>query len=72
MNIQELKTYAVKMAKENPTLKEEIYEMVDLAIWITKLAAAEVEDGGFEASECDLAKHEIELIVNDKIIEDNK
>jgi hypothetical protein len=63
MNLHELKTYAVKMAKENPTLKEEIYDIVDLAI-------SEVEEGGFETSECCLAKHEIELIVSEKMFED--
>jgi hypothetical protein len=63
MNLHELKTYAVKMAKENPTLKEEIYDIVQLAI-------DETEEGGFETSECDLAKHEIEIIVNEKMIED--
>lgn len=62
MNLHELKIYAVKMAKDYPTLKEDIYEMVDLAI-------AEVEEGGFESSECDLAKHEIDSIVNELLIE---
>jgi hypothetical protein len=62
MNIQELKTYADKMSEENPTLKDEIEDIVDIAI-------SEAKEGGFEASECDLAKHEIELIVNDKMIE---
>ena len=63
MNIQELKTYADKMSEENPTLKNEIADIVNLAI-------AEIEEYGFENSECNLAQRDIEFIVNEKMIED--
>ena len=64
MNLHELKTYAVKMAKENPTLKSEIYDFVQLAI-------DEIEDNrGSEDHECNLAQRDIEFIVNEKMIED--
>jgi len=63
MNLHELKTYAVKMAKENPTLKSEIYDYVQLAI-------DEIEEGGSEDHECNLAQRDIEFIVNEKMIED--
>lgn len=63
MNLHELKTYAVKMAKENPTLKSEIYDFVQLAI-------DEIDEGGSENHECELARRDIEFIVNEKMIED--
>jgi hypothetical protein len=62
MNLHELKTYAVKMAKENPTLKKEIYDFVQLAI-------DEIDEGGSEDHECNLAQRDIEFIVNEKMIE---
>jgi hypothetical protein len=62
MNLHELKTYAVKMAKENPTLKSEIYDFVQLAI-------DEIDEGGSEDHECSLAQRDIEFIVNEKMIE---
>jgi len=63
MKLYELKEYAVKMAKENPTLKKEIYDMVNLAL-------SEVDEGGSENHECELARRDIEFIVNEKMIED--
>jgi hypothetical protein len=63
MNLHELKTYAVTMAKENPTLKSEIYDFVQLAI-------DEIDEGGSEDHECNLAQRDIEFIVNEKMIED--
>jgi hypothetical protein len=63
MNLHELKTYAVKMVKENPTLKKEIYDFVQLAI-------DEIDEGGSEDHECNLAQRDIEFIVNEKMIED--
>jgi len=63
MNLHELKTYAVKMAKDNPTLKPEIYDFVQLAI-------DEIDEGGSEDHECNLAQRDIEFIVNEKMIED--
>lgn len=63
MNLQELIIYASKMAKENPTLKSEIYDFVQLAI-------DEIGEGGSENHECELARRDIEFIINEKIIED--
>ena len=63
MNLQELKIYAVETAKENPTLKKEIYDFVQLAI-------DEIEEGGSENHECELARRDIEFIVNEKMNED--
>lgn len=63
MNLHELKTYAVKMVEENPTLKKEIYDFVQLAI-------DEIDEGGSENHECELARRDIEFIVNEKMIED--
>lgn len=62
MNLHELKTYAVGMAKENPTLKWEIYDFVRLAI-------DEIYEGGSESHECELARRDIEFIVNEKMTE---
>jgi hypothetical protein len=59
----ELIIYASKMAKENPTLKKEIYDFVQLAI-------DEIDEGGSEDHECNLAQRDIEFIVNEKMIED--
>jgi hypothetical protein len=63
MNLQELKKYAHTIGKENPTLKEEIYDFVQLAI-------DEIAEGGSEDHECNLAQRDIEFIVNEKMIED--
>lgn len=62
MNLHELKIYAVKMVKENPALKKEIYDFVQLAI-------DEIEEGGSEQHECSLAQRDIEFIVNEMLIE---
>lgn len=62
MNLHELKIYAVKMVKENPTLKDEIWDFVQLAI-------DEIEEGGNEDHECSLAQRDIEFIVNELLIE---
>lgn len=62
MYLHELKIYAVKMVKENPTLRKEIYDFVQLAI-------DEIEEGGSEQHECSLAQRDIEFIVNEMLIE---
>jgi hypothetical protein len=62
MYTHELIIYASKMAKENPTLKSEIYDFVQLAI-------DEIDEGGSENHECELARRDIEFIVNEKMIE---
>ena len=63
MNLHELKIYAVKTVRENPTLKSEIFDFVQLAI-------DEIDEGGSEEHECELARRDIEFIVNEKMIED--
>lgn len=63
MNLHELKIYAVKTVRENPTLKSEIFDFVQLAI-------DEIDEGGSENHECELARRDIEFIVNEKMIED--
>jgi hypothetical protein len=63
MNLQKLKIYAFIMVKENPSLKKEIFDFVQLAI-------DEIEEGGSELHECSLAQRDIEFIVNEKLIED--
>lgn len=62
MNLHELKIYAVKTVRENPTLKSEIFDFVQLAI-------DEIDEGGSEEHECELARRDIEFIVNEKMIE---
>jgi hypothetical protein len=63
MNLLQLKWYAVESARKNPTLHNEIYDFVQLAI-------DEIDEGGSEDHECNLAQRDIEFIVNEKMIED--
>jgi hypothetical protein len=62
MNLLQLKWYAVESARKNPTLHNEIYDFVQLAI-------DEIEEGGSEDHECSLAQRDIEFIVNELLIE---
>jgi hypothetical protein len=62
MNLLQLKWYAVESARKNPTLKNEIYDIVELAI-------SEIEEGGSEDHECSLAQRDIEFMVNELLIE---
>lgn len=64
MKLSELKTYAVNMAKENPTLKTEIYDFVQLAI-------DEIDEGGSEQHECSLALRDIEELINVMKVEES-
>ena len=63
MNLLQLKWYAVELARKNPTLYNEIYDFVQLAI-------DEIAEGGSEDHECSLAQRDIEFIVNEKMIEE--
>jgi hypothetical protein len=63
MNLLQLKWYAVESSRKNPTLHNEIYDIVNLAI-------SEIEEGGSEEHECELARRDIEFIVNEKMLED--
>jgi hypothetical protein len=62
MNLLQLKWYAVESSRKNPTLHNEIYDIVNLAI-------SEIDEGGSENHECELARRDIEFIVNEKMIE---
>ena len=64
MNLSELKKYALQMANENPTLKEEIWDFVQLAI-------DEIEDGGSIQHECSLAQRDIEELINTMKVEES-
>ena len=55
--LTELKTYCTKMIGENPTLKDEIQDLY-------QLACDEVEQGGSENHECELAYSDIDYIIN--------
>lgn len=62
MNLLQLKWYAVESSRKNPTLHNEIYDIVNLAI-------SEIEEGGSEDHECSLAQREIEFMVNELLNE---
>lgn len=56
MNLQQLKVQALKIIKEKPELKSEIQDLYSLAI-------SEIEEGGSEMHECQLAYNDmLELI----------
>jgi hypothetical protein len=63
MNLLQLKWHAVESSRKNPTLHNEIYDIVNLAI-------SEIDEGGSENHECELARRDIEFIVNEKMLED--
>ena len=56
MNLQQLKVEALKIIKEKPELKSEIQDLYSLSI-------SEIEEGGSEMHECQLAYNDmLELI----------
>lgn len=60
MTIQELRQETRKFITENPNLKDEISDFY-------YLAASEIEEGGSESHECDLAYNDmVELIKESK------
>lgn len=59
MNVKELKLFAIQFAKENPNLKYEIFDLVDLAI-------SEIEEGGSETIECERAERDILELLNEE------
>jgi hypothetical protein len=60
MTLQELRTSAQNFIKENPELAEEIKDFFSLA-------SSEIEEGGSESHECDLAYNDmVELIKESK------
>lgn len=59
MKTKELKLFAIQFAQENPNLKYEIFDLVDLAI-------SEIEEGGSETIECERAKRDILELLNEE------
>jgi hypothetical protein len=59
MNISQLKQFAINSIKENPNLKDQIVSLYQLAL-------DEVEEGGSEEHECQLAERDILDLINDK------
>jgi len=60
MNLQALKSEVIKAINENPDLKSEILDFYYLAV-------SEIEEGGSESHECELAYNDIvELIKESK------
>ena len=60
MNLPQLKEETKKFVEENPDLKEEILDFYYLAV-------SEIEEGGSESHECDLAYNDmVELIKESK------
>ena len=60
MNLQALKSVVIKAINENPDLKSEILDFYYLAV-------SEIEEGGSESHECELAYNDIvELIKESK------
>jgi len=57
MTLRELYQYCQEVVEKHPSLGSEIMEFYDLAVM-------EVEDGGSENHECELAVSDIEDLVN--------
>lgn len=58
MNIQTLKAEASRIIKEIPDLKDEVIDLFELAM-------TEIEEGGSESHECQLAINEMEELVKE-------
>lgn len=58
MNIQTLKAEATRIIKEVPDLKNEVIDLFELAM-------TEIEEGGSESHECQLAINEMEELVKE-------
>ena len=57
MNLQQLKSEALRIIKANPDLKEEIQDLYSLAV-------SEIEEGGSETHECELAYNDMVELEN--------
>lgn len=57
MNRESLIKYAREQAKARPDLSDEIGDLLDLALW-------EIDDGGSEQHETELAYNDIKFLVN--------
>ena len=58
MNIQTLKAEAIKIIKEIPDLEGEVKDLFELAM-------TEIEEGGSESHECQLATNDMEELVKE-------
>lgn len=58
MNIQTLKAEATRIIKEIPSLKDEVIDLFELAM-------TEIEEGGSESHECQLAINDMEELVKE-------
>ena len=58
MNIQTLKAEALKIIKEIPDLEGEVKDLFELAM-------TEIEEGGSESHECQLAINDMEELVKE-------
>jgi hypothetical protein len=57
MNLQQLKAEAIRIIKAKPELKEEIQDLYFLAV-------SEIEEGGSEMHECELAYNDMTELEN--------
>jgi hypothetical protein len=57
MTLSELRKESLRLIKENPQLANEIWDFYSLAV-------SEIEEGGSETRECDLAYNDIKELIN--------
>ena len=58
MTIEELKAYIREKGKEHPSLRTELVELYELAV-------GEIDTGGSEQHECELAYNDIEELIKE-------
>jgi hypothetical protein len=58
MNIKQLKEHAQGIIQNHPILKDEVVELFELAM-------TEIEEGGSESHECQLAINDMDELVNE-------
>jgi hypothetical protein len=58
MNIKQLKEHAQGIIQNHPILKDEVVELFELAM-------SEIEEGGSESHECQLAINDMDELVNE-------
>jgi hypothetical protein len=58
MNIKQLKEHAQGIIQNHPILKDEVIELFELAM-------TEIEEGGSESHECQLAINDMDELVNE-------
>lgn len=65
MNLKELRTYCREQMSKNPDLSEEIRDIYYLAV-------SEVDEGGSETHECELAYNDISYLIGKTPIKSKK